>query len=336
MVRREELFPYNKMRDDENVITRYMREISMIAMISRKEEIKRGKKLQEARDERVRIGTLISDVKRQIEILEKQEMSACEQSNARMLRCALAEHIALGKDAEQDFVRARNALVEPNLRLVISIGKKYIDKGLPFLDIMQEGNLGLMRAAEKFEWRFGFKFSTYAVWWIRQGMLRSIIYMGRTVKLPSYMGDRVAKIMSIREDFMERLDREPLPEEYVSLTGFTADAVRNVLQAGREILYLDERFEEDPDMSLQNLLHDKTQTFDKALEEMRRNEVPKILCDALDARGCDVIIRRCEGETLESIAKTYKLSRERIRQIEKENFAILKLPQWRRKLAKYL
>lgn len=336
---KEELSSY-KMRDDVDAATRYMRDISsMVALLSREEEIKRGKRLQEARDERVRIGTMISDVKRQIQILEKQEVSACDQSDTQTLRCKFYQLIGLilmSKCAQEEFIQARNALVEPNLRLVISIGKKYLHKGLPFLDIMEEGNLGLMRAAEKFEWRFGFRFSTYATWWIRQGILRSIRYMGRTVRLPDYMDERIAKIMSIRKDFMERFDREPMQEEYISLTGFSADKVLNVLQAGGEILYLDECFEENSDMSLDKLLHDKTEIFDKALEEMRKNEVPKILDEALDLRTRDVIIRRCQGETFGNIAKTHKRSRERIRQIEKEGFDILKLPKWRRKLAKYL
>lgn len=336
---KEELSLY-KMRDDVDVATRYMRDISsMAALLSREEEIKRGKRLQEARDERVRIGTMILDVKRQIQVLEKQEVSACDQSDMQTLRCKSCQLIGLilmSKCAQEEFIQARNALVEPNLRLVISIGKKYLHKGLLFLDIMEEGNLGLIRAAEKFEWRFGFRFSTYATWWIRQGILRSISYMGRTVRLPDYMDERIAKIMSIRKDFMERLDREPMQEEYISLTGFSADIVLNALQAGGEILYLDERFEENSDMSLQKLLYDKTEIFDKALEEMRKNEVPKILDEALDPRTRDVIIRRCQGETLENIAKMHKRSRERIRQIEKEGFGILKLPKWRRKLAKYL
>lgn len=335
---------------DKDIITRYMREIKTLPLLTREDEMIIGKKVQEARDEHVLIRTHMFETRQRIEALEKQEMSIGTQSDReraivaliKFFACLLLKKLIVKEgSAAYELSAVRNLFVQSNLRLVISIGKKYLHRGLSFLDIIEEGNLGLIHAAEKFEWRFGYRFSTYATWWIRQKILRAIDETGRTVRLPTHIGEKITKIITIHERFSQEFDRSPTQEELVSLSGFTPQMVSAISQAKREIISLDVAFEEDGDRSLQNTLHDDTRLFDETLEEMRRTEVPKIVYEALyshDPRMYDIVMRRYgkEEEVLNYIGKEYGLSRERIRQLEKQGLDILKLPRWRRKLEKYL
>lgn len=332
--------------NDKDIITRYMRDIKGIPLLSFEEEMKRGKKVQETRDECARIHIEISKAQQKIEILEEQLMNTDQSDRqraglmlTRFFTCLLVKKLSAEKERlAYELSNARNALVGSNLRLVISIGKKYLGKGLPFLDIIEEGNLGLMRAAEKFEWRHGFRFSTYATWWIKQKILRAITETSHTIRLPAHISEKVSKITAAGECFLKEFNRDPTQEELASLTGLTPEILFDISRSRRKIQSLDEWFEDNPGASLQNTLHDDVQLFDKVSEEMRKTEIPRIVYKALysrDPRMYDVVMRRCEGETLTHIAEDYNLSRERIRQIEKQGLEILKFPCWRRELEGY-
>lgn len=336
--------PYTS--SDKDIIIRYMRDIKGIPLLSFEEEMKRGKKVQETRDECARIHIEISKAQQKIETLEEQLMNTDHSDRQRVIlmfikffTCLLIKKLTAEEErAAYELSNARNELVGSNLRLVISIGKKYLGGGLPFLDIIQEGNLGLMRAAEKFEWQRGFRFSTYATWWIRQKILRAITESAHTVRLPTHISEQVSKIIKIRECFFEKFDRDPTEEELASLTGLTPEMIYDISRTRRKIQSIDTYVEDNSKSSLQNILHDHTQLFDKASEAMRETGISKIAYEALygrDPRMYDIVMRRCEEETLSDIAQGYGLSRERIRQLEKRAFDILKLPCWRHKLEEY-
>ncbi len=292
-------------RDEEDLVRLYLSDIGQYRLLTKDDEVRLAQEIEAgvaARDELAAAGSISAARKRE-----------------------LRRVVRIGDDATRVFVQS-------NLRLVVSIAKKYQASGLPLLDLIQEGNLGLMHAVEKFDWRKGFKFSTYATWWIRQAITRGIANTGRTIRLPVHAGDTLARLQKARSRLELKMGRPATLAELAAECELPEDKVTEALRFASEPLSLSEPLREDGDAELGDVVEDRSieSPFESAATALLPAEVDKLLAP-LEPREREILklrfgIDRGEPRTLEEVGEHFNLTRERIRQIEARAMSKLRHP----------
>ncbi len=297
----------------------YLKEIGKVDLLTAEEEIDLAMKIE--------AGT---EATRQ---LEEAEEAGIELERRELRRLTRVEQVGL--DAKQQ-------LIEANLRLVVSIAKRYVGRGMLFLDLIQEGNLGLIRAVEKFDYTKGFKFSTYATWWIRQAITRAIADQARTIRIPVHMVETINKLVRIQRQLLQELGREPKPEEIGERMGIDADRVREIQKISQEPVSLETPIGEEEDSQLGDFIEDGEAIAppDAASFMMLQEQLGKVL-EGLAERERKVIelrfgLKDGHPRTLEEVGREFGVTRERIRQIESKTLAKLRHPSRSSKLKDYL
>ena len=297
----------------------YLKEIGKVPLLTAAEEIDLAMKIEAG----VAAG----------EQLEKADAGEIELERRDLRRLTRIEEV--GFDAKQQ-------LIEANLRLVVSIAKRYVGRGMLFLDLIQEGNLGLIRAVEKFDYRKGFKFSTYATWWIRQAITRAIADQARTIRIPVHMVETINKLVRIQRQLLQELGREPTPKEIGDVMGLPEERVRELQKISQEPVSLETPIGEEEDSQLGDFIEDDAAVVppDAASFSMLQEQLGKVL-DGLAERERKVISLRFGLEdghprTLEEVGREFGVTRERIRQIESKTLAKLRHPSRSSKLKDYL
>jgi len=292
-------------RDEEDLVRLYLTDIGQYPLLTKDDEVRLAKAIEAGNEARVHLETETS----------------LPQARRRELRRVNAEGVS-----------AQRTFVQSNLRLVVSIAKKYQASGLPLLDLIQEGNLGLMHAVEKFDWRKGFKFSTYATWWIRQAITRGIANTGRTIRLPVHAGDTLARLQKARARLELKLGRPATLSELSAEVEMPEDKVTEALRFAAEPLSLSEPLREDGDAELGDVVEDRSaeSPFEVAATALLPDEISKLL-GPLDEREREILrlrfgLDRGEPRTLEEVGEHFNLTRERIRQIEARAMSKLRHP----------
>ena len=297
----------------------YLKEIGKVPLLSAAEEIDLAMKIEAG-------------------VAAAAELDKAEEEGRELER---REKRRLGR-VEQVGIDAKQQLIEANLRLVVSIAKRYVGRGMLFLDLIQEGNLGLIRAVEKFDYTKGFKFSTYATWWIRQAITRAIADQARTIRIPVHMVETINKLVRIQRQLLQELGREPTPEEIGKEMGVPAERVREIQKISQEPVSLETPIGEEEDSQLGDFIEDDAAVVppDAASFSMLQEQLSKVL-DGLAERERKVISLRFGLEdghprTLEEVGREFGVTRERIRQIESKTLAKLRHPSRSSKLKDYL
>ncbi len=298
-------------RDDEDLVRLYLSDIGQYTLLTKDDEVRLAQTIEEGRDAKAELEAAENDKKIKLTPSRKQALKRAQHR---------------GDQAERDFVQS-------NLRLVVSIAKKYQASGLPLLDLIQEGNLGLMHAVEKFDWRKGFKFSTYATWWIRQAITRGIANTGRTIRLPVHAGDTLARVQKAQSRLELKFGRPPTIKELCDECEMPEDKLIEALRFRAEPISLSEPLREDGDAELGDVVEDRSaeSPFDVAAVKMMPAAIEKLL-QPLDEREQKILRMRFgldgagEIRTLEDVGAEMNLTRERIRQIEARAMSKLRHP----------
>ena len=310
----------------EDPVRMYLKEIGKVPLLSAEEEIELAKNMEAG-----------AVAKEKITILKKRQESASEEEKEE-----LEEEIkALQKDLDAGDM-AKKRLAEANLRLVVSIAKRYVGRGMLFLDLIQEGNLGLIKAVEKFDYRKGYKFSTYATWWIRQAITRAIADQARTIRIPVQMVETINKLIRVSRQLLQELGREPSPEEIAAEMNMPVERVREILKISQEPVSLETPIGEEEDSHLGDFIQDDNVPVpaDAAAFTLLKEQLEEVL-GTLTEREQKVLTLRFgledgRARTLEEVGKEFNVTRERIRQIEAKALRKLRHPSRSRKLKDYL
>lgn len=300
--------------DTDDTIGLYLKEVSRVPLLTAEEEVELAQRIERGR-------------------LAREELAKGNVGNRR--RFELRKLI-------EDGWSAREHLITANSRLVISVAKKYMGRGVPFLDLIQEGNIGLIRATKKFDYRRGHKFSTYATWWIRQAVTRAIADQGRTIRVPVHMGDQINKLLRIQHQLTQRLGREPSVDELALSLDVPPKKVENMIQVARRPLSLETPTDDEEDSVLGDFIEDDEAPppDDTATYNLLREHLEEVL-NSLPPREVRILQLRyglLDGQayTLEEVGRKMGVTRERVRQIEAQALSRLRHPTIRRKLRDYL
>ncbi len=299
----------------------YLKEIGRVPLLTAQQEVDLAK--------RIEAGTQAAE--RLADLAAAEELAAFDPGERRHLE-------RLARDGE----RAKSELTQANLRLVVSIAKRYVGRGMQLLDLVQEGNLGLMRAVEKFDYTKGFKFSTYATWWIRQAITRAIADQARTIRIPVHMVESINKVHRVQRQMLQDLERDPTIEELAEATDLTPARVREILRISQDPLSLDSPVGEEDDSNLADFIEDQnTEAPAEVAARMMLNNAVLEALDELSEREKQVVRLRFglddgQARTLEEVGKEFGVTRERIRQIESKTLAKLRHPHRSQKLRDYL
>ncbi len=300
--------------DTDDTIGLYLKEVGRVPLLTAEEEVELAQRIERGRLAR--------------EELARGNVSPRHRGELQMLI--------------EDGWAAREHLITANSRLVISVAKKYMGRGVPFLDLIQEGNIGLIRAAKKFDYRRGHKFSTYATWWIRQAVTRAIADQGRTIRVPVHMGDQINKLLRVQHQLTQRLGRDPSVEELADALEVTPQKVENMIQVARRPLSLETPTDDEEDSVLGDFIQDEDVAApdDTATYNLLREHLDSVL-NGLPPREVRILQLRyglLDGQayTLEEVGRKMGVTRERVRQIEAQALSRLRHPAIRRKLREYL
>lgn len=310
----------------EDPVRMYLKEIGKVPLLSAEEEIELAKTMEE--------GVVALE---KISIMKKRMEDASEEEKEE-IRADIKE---LQKESEAGS-DAKKRLAEANLRLVVSIAKRYVGRGMLFLDLIQEGNLGLIKAVEKFDYRKGYKFSTYATWWIRQAITRAIADQARTIRIPVHMVETINKLIRVSRQLLQELGREPSPEEIAEEMNMPVERVREILKISQEPVSLETPIGEEEDSHLGDFIKDDNVPVpaDAAAFTLLKEQLEEVL-GTLTEREQKVLTLRFgledgRARTLEEVGKEFNVTRERIRQIEAKALRKLRHPSRSRKLKDYL
>ncbi|NOZ30159.1 MAG: RNA polymerase sigma factor RpoD [Chloroflexi bacterium] len=300
--------------ETDDSVSLYLREIGRVPLLTAEEEVQLAKRMERGREARCRLAQGVSDP------VERERL------------------LAQVRDGEA----AQRHMIEANSRLVVSVAKKYMGRGVPFLDLIQEGNIGLIRAVKKFDYHRGYKFSTYATWWIRQAVTRAIADQGRTIRVPVHMHEQINRVHRVSRDLAQKLGRDPTVEEIAAELEVTPERVEQVLKVSQHPLSLETPVGEEEDSYLGDFIEDEeaVSPSDEASRRVLREAIDEIL-ESLSPREVRILQMRfglVDGctHTLEEVGRKFGVTRERIRQIEAHALSRLRHPSRSRRLRDYL